>query len=263
MKKVLYLFILFFPYHFFAQNNYKFIYKLTFVKDSLQPKNTQNVLYTLFYRDNQSTFISNKKIEMDSILINAKNNPNLSLSMLNNLSLSSDNSPQQIISKNFSTNSSKINESIYKDNYEYAENNNELKWTLINDTISIVNLKCKKAEINDRGRKYYSWYSEEIPFPDGPYKFCGLPGLIFKISDVKNNFDFELVGITKWDGKLPELINKKTIQTSRENFLKAQKNFRENYVNMAAQNGFYLSEEGKKFKEKQIKEKFSNPIELK
>ncbi|MGA9211116.1 GLPGLI family protein, partial [Kaistella sp.] len=43
------------------------------------------------------------------------------------------------------------------------------------------------------GRKWIAWFSKEIEISEGPYKFRGLPGMIFQIYDDKNNFEFTLV----------------------------------------------------------------------
>ena len=32
-------------------------------------------------------------------------------------------------------------------------------------------------------KKMDGWFTEELPFQDGPYKFRGLPGLIVKLED--------------------------------------------------------------------------------
>lgn len=42
-----------------------------------------------------------------------------------------------------------------------------------------------------------AWFSQEIPFQEGPYKFRGLPGLIFEIYDTKDNFIIKLIGSKK------------------------------------------------------------------
>jgi hypothetical protein len=41
-------------------------------------------------------------------------------------------------------------------------------------------MECKKATTNFRGRYWEAWYTEEIPIGQGPWKLCGLPGMILK-----------------------------------------------------------------------------------
>ena len=53
------------------------------------------------------------------------------------------------------------------------------EWTLVEgvDTV-ICNYRCKKALSRDGA---IAWYTEQIPIPDGPSTFSGLPGLILKV----------------------------------------------------------------------------------
>jgi GLPGLI family protein len=39
------------------------------------------------------------------------------------------------------------------------------------------------------GRNWTAWFCEQIPFQEGPYKFRGLPALIFEISDNEGNIN--------------------------------------------------------------------------
>ena len=81
-----------------------------------------------------------------------------------------------------------------KDSYGYKDNP-VFSWKISQDTASVLGYPCQKASINFRGRTYTAWFSTDIPINDGPWKFMGLPGLILKISDSKNLFGFELIGI--------------------------------------------------------------------
>lgn len=51
---------------------------------------------------------------------------------------------------------------------------------LSHETIQILNFKAQKATAKYGGRKWTAWFCQEIPIPNGPYKFGGLPGLIVK-----------------------------------------------------------------------------------
>ena len=61
----------------------------------------------------------------------------------------------------------------------------------------ILGYSCQKAYTSYAGRDYVAWYSLQVPVNDGPYKFNGLPGLILKVSDTKNQHCFTLTSIKK------------------------------------------------------------------
>lgn len=77
-----------------------------------------------------------------------------------------------------------------EDIHEYNETLPEMKWTLLAGTKEIIGYSCQKAECVFRGRHWVAWYTMEIPIADGPWKFCGLPGLVLQIEDVKCHFSF-------------------------------------------------------------------------
>lgn len=111
--------------------------------------------------------------------------------------------------------------------YQYDEDLPSLSWNLeVGDTI-MSGFHCNKATTKLFGREYVAWYTPEINLPYGPYKFNGLPGLILRIYDVENNFDFVLSGFEKVDSYLPiYLWNKKDIvKTNRETVRKIYKNY--------------------------------------
>lgn len=52
------------------------------------------------------------------------------------------------------------------------------EWKLENETKKVGNYTCKKAV---KDGNLTAWYSTELPVSDGPYLYCGLPGLILEI----------------------------------------------------------------------------------
>lgn len=66
-------------------------------------------------------------------------------------------------------------------------------WKLTNEKRKVKNLNLQKATTNWGGRKWTAWFTTDIPFQEGPYKFHGLPGLIIELSDDKKDYKFELV----------------------------------------------------------------------
>lgn len=100
----------------------------------------------------------------------------------------------------------------------YIETKDIFSWDIKQDTATIANMMCQKAELDFGGRHWVAWFTMEIPISDGPYKFCGLPGLILSIYDSKNYWKFDFIALANvkrdvvlnYDSqKVPHLIEKK------------------------------------------------------
>lgn len=80
-------------------------------------------------------------------------------------------------------------------NYKYEEEMNAFNWEILDDTLMISGYLCQKAVCQYGGRTWEAWFTDELPFEDGPYKFHGLPGLILKVADTRNHYRFDFVSI--------------------------------------------------------------------
>jgi len=145
--------------------------------------------------------------------------------------------------------------------YQYIEEPINFKWDITKDSKDIFGYSCQKATCTFRGRKWEAWFTREIPVSEGPWKFCGLPGLILKISDQDNYFNMEVISFTvsnkpilKWEWEFEN--------TSRKEVLSLEKYIHENPYNFSKSKGvqFFLY---KKSEAEAQKFSFSyNPIEL-
>ncbi len=79
--------------------------------------------------------------------------------------------------------------------FRYEEDMNALGWDILDDTLHIEGYLCQKAVCHYGGRAWEAWFTDELPFSDGPWKFHGLPGLILKVADTKNHYSFDFVSI--------------------------------------------------------------------
>jgi GLPGLI family protein len=71
--------------------------------------------------------------------------------------------------------------------------NDKLSWEVLPEKMKIGDMECQKATVKYGERNWTAWFSQSIPLQEGPYIFHGLPGLIIKISDDKNDYDFSLI----------------------------------------------------------------------
>ncbi len=79
--------------------------------------------------------------------------------------------------------------------FEYHENMNMFLWNIENEKTEYLGYSCNKATCNFRGRNWTAWFTDYIPIQEGPWKFCGLPGLILRIEDEKGAYIFNCIKI--------------------------------------------------------------------
>ena len=73
-----------------------------------------------------------------------------------------------------------VRDAIVPTPYETCEERKPVKWTLSDDTLTVGGYLCKTAMCQLHGRKWTVRYAEDIPTSAGPWKLCGLPGLILE-----------------------------------------------------------------------------------
>ncbi len=124
-----------------------------------------------------------------------------------------------IIYKNYTNNLTVCFDKIGQNYYTFEELSPTFNWTIEVDTMKILNQICQKATCRFKGRSYEAWFAQGINVSEGPWKFNGLPGLILKIRDLKNDYSFEAVAIEKNSIEISHReINAKKV--SKEQYLK-------------------------------------------
>lgn len=73
-----------------------------------------------------------------------------------------------------------------------VETEDPIQWKLSNETKASGIYKLQKATADFGGRKWTAWFTKDISLNEGPYKFRGLPGMIFELFDDNNQFKFSL-----------------------------------------------------------------------
>lgn len=119
----------------------------------------------------------------------------------------------------------KINDNEYK--YEYGEY--KLDWKITTNSKKIGDYVCNEAILNYGGRKWITYYTEEIPLNYGPYIFNGLPGLILEIYDSKKEHHFvfnRIITDKNISIYVDNLYSNKSI--NKKDFIKGLKKFNEN-----------------------------------
>ncbi len=121
----------------------------------------------------------------------------------------------------------------------------KFNWNILPEKEKVGEYNTQKATTEFGGRKWTAWFSTDIPFQDGPYKFYGLPGLIVKIEDSEKNYSWKLSGnkkISNYDEmSYSDKINAKygipqtLTPTTKEKFEKAYASFKQDPMAEARQ----------------------------
>lgn len=111
----------------------------------------------------------------------------------------------------------------YVDDQLRYEENVDIRWVLYSDTKVINGVKCQMAATNKYGRRWIAYFSKDYSQSLGPYKFTGLPGLIFELYDTRNDYHFTISKIEK-DSNEYEFNLKRYKKLSKKDFLKATYN---------------------------------------
>ena len=96
----------------------------------------------------------------------------------------------------------------YYELFEYQEPMGQ-DWDFVEGDTIILEHPCQKAICQYHGRTWTAFYATDIPISDGPWKLCGLPGLILRAYDHSNSFIFNCVGIYQNVGGAMTMMNEK------------------------------------------------------
>ena len=133
--------------------------------------------------------------------------------------------------KDFVDNSIMHYEELIPRDFLYSEDKiSDLDWNISDLIDTIFGYNCQLATLNYGGRIWKAWFTTMIPIPDGPYKFSGLPGLIIKIHDDKNQWVMDFVSIENHQVAEFNFFYLKNAQKYKViDFYKEKKSFMENY----------------------------------
>lgn len=191
MKKISLILALIFSQLVFSQIT-RFVYQVTMTPDStkLDDKKTENTY--LDVDGQKSVFYSENRVKRDSLMERMRATKNFDRTQMQDLR----SNINFVIEKNIAEQNLIYKDRLGRDQYSYTEQPN-FGWKILPETTKIGQYNTQKAESNYGGRTWYAWFTQDIPLQDGPYKFSGLPGLIVKIEDSKNQYSFDLMQTKK------------------------------------------------------------------
>lgn len=187
MNKILLILSIVISQTYFAQIQ-RFIYEIT-AKPSLENKNETKTetAYLDIAPGISSIFISENRVKRDSTFQRMRETRTFNPSQIQNFRTIMN----AVITKDLVMQKQTHRERIGRDTYAYEEDR-PMNWKVLPETSKIGDYEVQRAETEFAGRVWHAWFATDIPLQDGPYKFCGLPGLIIKVEDADGDYSFDL-----------------------------------------------------------------------
>lgn len=218
MKNLSILLILIFTSSFLFAQNQRFTYEYSFKRDSLNKEDIEKEIMNLDITKEGSNFYSALLITRDSLFKAELEKGKASKSFVFDMRKIKQAKVNFRVTKVYPGLETVYHTTLNASNVALKENQ-KISWTILPETKTIESFKVQKATTTFGGRNWIAWFTNDIQIQDGPYKFCGLPGLILNVGDEKGDHIFNLVGITKLNGE-PLLMDssKKEIFLTKEKF---------------------------------------------
>lgn len=167
------------------------------------------------------------------------------------------------IYKNYSSKEVLYVDKVDRTTYFYVEEPSFLDWHLTSEEKGMGGYTCRKATATFGGRAWEAWFTKEVPITDGPYKFCGLPGLIVQVHDTRNQYIFSLQKTSPSNSTIsvsPPTVN--VTKTTKKILVQAKKDYALSIPSKMAARGTAVPEARIQAYTERLK-KQNNPLELK
>lgn len=207
-----------------SDNQYECIYEF-----KINNGNPPEVYSTILTFNENSSFFSDYSIYLIDSLLQVQHSEE-EYESVKNLMRKKEYFFDQTITLNLADREYLVCGSITPDNYYYIEEASKISWNLTDESDSICGYLCEKAIGEYGGRSWSVWYTSQIPVMYGPWKLCGVPGLVLKAEDADGIFVFDAISFRKSSVAMPPLNTDKHIKTTREKFIRQKNNFEKNPV---------------------------------
>ena len=113
-----------------------------------------------------------------------------------------------------------VRDAIIPTSYETREERKPIDWTLSDDTVTVGGYLCKTATCQLHGLKWKVRYAEDIPTSAGPWKLCGLPGMILDAETEGDIHHFSIADISRTATPIYYEHNAITMRISEKKLIK-------------------------------------------
>ncbi|MCD9618239.1 GLPGLI family protein [Chryseobacterium gleum] len=221
-QKIIIFFVLFFTAISYGQTT-RFVYETLVNPDSINLVSMKSERTFLDIKEGHSLFISENKLKRDSLFTSVRSEAKETKKEEKDFSKMEGRKHFEPTFFEYFITKAIPEQKVYY--YEkaagkqiYYQEDRPVKWEVTNVIEKQNGYSAQKAVTEFGGRTWTAWFTKEIPFSDGPYKFSGLPGLIVKLEDDKGDYKFDLVKKINIKNAFEEQIQPDAKQSTRINF---------------------------------------------
>ncbi|EFK37650.1 GLPGLI family protein [Chryseobacterium gleum] len=221
-QKIITFFVLFFTAISYGQTT-RFVYETLVNPDSINLVSMKSERTFLDIKEGHSLFISENKLKRDSLFTSVRSEAKETKKEEKDFSKMEGRKHFEPTFFEYFITKAIPEQKVYY--YEkaagkqiYYQEDRPVKWEVTNVIEKQNGYSAQKAVTEFGGRTWTAWFTKEIPFSDGPYKFSGLPGLIVKLEDDKGDYKFDLVKKINIKNAFEEQIQPDAKQSTRINF---------------------------------------------
>lgn len=196
--------------------SYNITYEVTYSLDTLDLAHQRTEDMFLFAGAEYGVFLNKAWTEAEEKLaeIQKKYGANVQVKIGKNNSKSPD--LNKAIFTDLQSGTTQVILDLKEEEYFYTLENLNFDWEIRGEPEEFMGYSVQQATTHYAGRDYVAWFTTEIPIPDGPYVFHGLPGLIVELYDTEKHYHFKMKGLERLEEeKIWELPKAKKITRSK------------------------------------------------
>lgn len=231
-----------FTSHIYAQQeyptDYKIEYELTFVQDTtdLEHKDTEKMY--LFSGSRYGVFVNKPRAEAEERMEEIMKRFGGSVQVKLGVNTNKGQDLNKAIFTDFQQGEILVLQELADKDYIYEEKNHA-EWKITEEMEEYMDYAVQKATTEFGGRTYEAWFTMEVPIPDGPYIFNGLPGLIVELYDTQKHYHFKMKSIDKLEEPKVWVLPKAKL-SSKEKVLQTAQKLNQNALN-SSDYGYMMS----------------------
>ncbi len=210
----------------------RFVYQASMKLNKEKSDRTTENVY-LEVSPEKSLFFSENTVKRDSVMDRMRQTRSFNPETMRNLR----STIAYTVEKDLVNQTVMYSDRIGRDNYMYVEQPN-IVWKILPETVNIGEYKAQKAETSYGGRTWNAWFTTQLPYQDGPYKFSGLPGLIIKLEDGNGDYSFDLKETKKIEDftSLNSGFGGQKVKVNKDKYFQLLKNYQKDPVGYMSAN---------------------------